>query len=783
MKPGASGSGIERKRLSIRGVVQGIGFRPFVWRRASAQGLTGFVANDSAGVVAEIQGPADAVARFLEGFAAAAPALARIDRMEVVGIASSVDGPGDAFAILESRPGAGATASVPPDLGPCDACLAEIRDPADRRFRHPFASCTQCGPRATIVTALPFDRERTTMAGFPLCATCTREYRDPADRRFHAQTIACPACGPQVWLETPGGDRTQKRDAAIQATRTLLRDGAIVAIKGVGGFHLACDATSDAAVGRLRERKRRPGKAFAVLVADLDAARAIARVNALEERLLRGPERPIVLLDRIEGGLSALVAPGSRRLGVLLPPSPLHWLLAEGMPGLVLTSGNLAEEPIRYREELAPCELGFLVDAFLMHDRPIRVPSDDSVLSTAAGDVLPVRRSRGAAPVSVALSASMPCVLAVGGDMKATLCVTDGDRAIVSPHLGDMGHPDALDRLRSMADWLLAIVGREPVCIAADLHPGYLSVAVARTLAEARGIPLVRIQHHEAHLAALAAEHRRLGTQIVGVCFDGTGYGRDGTVQGGEFLTRGGSWQPGTENPFVRAAHLDRFLLPGGDACIRHPWRTALGLLHAAGVDPDERLPCMQAVERDARAIVERQIARSVACTPSSSMGRLFDGIAAIAGVCQSITHEAEAAMRLEALASSSADPGAYRFGTPSRDPARIDWRPVVRAAARDTLAGVPAADVAIRFHRGVAAMIAEECARLRAAGGGDVVGLTGGVFQNVLLVELAREALDEGRFEVLLHRVVPPGDGGLSLGQAVLAAEALTSAARRSAR
>lgn len=773
---------VERKRLVVTGVVQGVGFRPFVWRRASGLGLAGFVANGPAGVVAEIEGPADAVARFLDGFSAAAPPLSRVECVEVIAIPRAGDADG-AFEVRESVVQPGASALVPPDLGPCDACLAEIRDPADRRHRHPFASCTQCGPRATIVTALPFDRERTTMARFPPCADCSREYRDPADRRFHAQSVACPACGPRVWLATPEGRRAEEADAAILAARALLRDGAIVGVKGVGGYHLACDATSDAAVRRLRERKRRPAKALAVLVADLDAARAIARVATLEERLLVGPERPIVLLERAERGVSTLVAPVGRRLGVLLPPSPLHWLLAEGMPPLVLTSGNVAEEPIQFRDDEAIAALRPLVDALLMHDRPIRLPCDDSVVATAAGGALPIRRARGAAPLSLRMPTPGPCVLAVGAEVKATPCVIDGDRAIVGPHVGDMGHPDALDRLHATAEWLLDVVPAGPVCVAADLHPGYLSVGVAEALAAARGIPLLRVQHHEAHVAALAAEHGRFGRALVGVCFDGTGYGRDGTIQGGEFFTGNGRVPPGAEGPFARAAHLDPFPLPGGEACIRHPWRTALALLRAAGVATDERLPCVQAAEPAARSTLARQLERSVACVPSSSMGRLFDGVAAIAGLCQSITHEGEAAMRLEAAACVSSDPRTYRFETIPGSPARVDWRPVVRAVARDVLTGTPAADVAIRFHRAVATMIGEVCDRLRADGAAGPAGLTGGVFQNALLVDLARRTLERLGFEVLLHRDLPPNDGGLALGQALLAAEGFTSAARRSAR
>ena len=753
----------ERKRLTVTGVVQGVGFRPFVWRRARAHGLGGFVENDPSGVVIEIEGPSPAVASFLEGLAAAAPTQARIERVEVVD--GVPHGAGGRFAILESALRPGATTALPPDLGPCAECLAEMRDPASRRHRHPFINCTACGPRATIATGLPWDRARTTMRGFPMCGNCAREYHDPGDRRFHAQPIACPACGPQVRFMPSDGRPGTPGHAAIDAVRAVIRDGGIVAIKGVGGFHLACDATLDAAVLRLRERKARPSKPLALLVADLASARALGRVGPLEERLLTGPERPIVLLRREPGRVSAHVAPGIGSLGVMLPPSPLHRLVAEGMPALVMTSGNLAEEPIQYRDEEATRVLLPLVDGFLLHDREIVCPYDDSVVATAAGAVLPVRRARGLTPLSIPLPALGRPVLALGGEMKAAPCLADGDRAIIGPHVGDSAHPETLDALARAADRLRDLFRVEPRCIAADLHPGSSSADLAGSLAASRGIPVVRIQHHEAHVAALAAEHGRLGGAFVGVCFDGTGYGRDGTIQGGEFLHFAGP-----HAPMQRAAHLDPFPLPGGDAAIRHPWRTALALLHAAGIPPDDRLPCVAAVPPASRAPFARQLDTRFASPMTSSMGRLFDGVAALAGVGLCVTYEAEAALLLESLADGVDDPGRYTFGIGGGPPLRVDWRPVVRAAAADILAGVPAPVVAARFHRGVAGMIGEVCHALRDAGAGPVVGLTGGVFQNVLLVESTLETLERNGFEVLLHRIVPPNDGGLALGQAVLA-------------
>jgi hydrogenase maturation protein HypF len=756
---------LTRKRLSVAGIVQGVGFRPFVWRRASGLGLAGWVENDSAGVTAEVQGPADRVEAFLDGFTAAVPPLALVEVMTVADAPVDVAAP-PRFMILESITRPGAATSLPADIATCDDCLADIRDPGNRRFRYPFTNCTNCGPRFTVITGLPYDRLQTTMRGFAMCWQCGVEYGDPTDRRFHAQPNACPACGPSVWLSNHDADRIAEGDAAVVAVKRLLRAGSIVAIKGVGGFHLVCDATSDTAVDLLRSRKQRVGKPLAVMVEDLAVARAIASVDEQERRLLEGRERPIVLLRKrsVDVGLSAEVSPGNDFVGVMLPYAPLHHLLCEGMPPLVMTSGNLSEEPIVHDNDAALQRLGPLVDAFLMHDRPIHVACDDSVVRCAAGAVMPIRRSRGYAPMPIRLREPGPAVLAVGGELKAAVCLAHADQAMMSQHIGDMGNLETLESLGHTAAHLMRLFDVTPTIVAADLHPGFLSTGWACRFAAARGIALVQVQHHEAHVASLLAEHGRPFDGMIGVCFDGTGYGHDGTIWGGEFFAVSGG-------AFRRAAHLATFPLPGGDASIRHPWRTALAVLHAAGLEWDDRLAPVRAATGAERRVLRQQLAKNINCFATSSMGRLFDAVAALAGVKQSITYEAEAAMHLEALAAGAADDGdAYAFTVDDAEPMRIGWQPVVGAVVADVLVGVPPDRIAARFHVAVVRMIAEVCTRLRAAGGNATVGLTGGVFQNALLVQMAIDELHQAGFEVLVHQRVPANDGGLALGQAVLA-------------
>jgi len=776
-----------RRRLSITGIVQGVGFRPFVWRRATRLGLSGFVENTPAGVIVEVQGLATAIAAFETGLRTSTPPLATIDQVFAESVAPQTTEAG-VFLILESTAGGTPRTLVPADVATCAACLTELRDPGDRRFGHPFITCTDCGPRFTIIEALPYDRPATTMRGFPMCPRCAAEYADPTDRRFHAQPIACPDCGPVVWFAPAtaaagGRPSAAERPAtpvdsatAITAARVLLLAGGILAVKNLGGFHLVCDATSEAAVGLLRSRKHRPAKPLAVMVADLIAARRLAQIDEQEARLLVGPERPILLVRKRAGsGLAAAVAPGSDFLGLMLPAAPLqHLLLADGttsLPPLVMTSGNLAEEPIATGNAEALERLDGIADGFLLHDRGIHVPCDDSVVRCVAGAPLPIRRSRGHAPLPIRLAGDGPVVLAVGGELKAALCLAVGDRAIMSQHLGDVGNLETLTAIEQAAEHLLGLFAAEPLAIAADLHPGYLSSQWAARFAAGRGIPLVRVQHHEAHVAALLAEHFGVALPpgsappCLVACFDGTGYWPDGTIAGGEFFLADGAG-------IRRVAHLLPFPLPGGDAAIRFPWRVALAMLHAADLPVDERLPAVRAGSDSDRRLLRQQLDHSLACTPTTSMGRLFDAVAAILGGPASVSFEAEAALWLESQAAGrrAGEAKHYRFPLASSAAGMIlaDWRPVVAAIAADVLAGEPTAGIAAGFHNGVIELIAD--VRRQCLPEATVVGLTGGVFQNAVLLEAASGRLRDAGCEPLLHHAVPPNDGGLALGQALIA-------------
>jgi len=775
-----------RQRFSITGVVQGVGFRPFVWRRATRLGLAGFVENTPAGVVVEVQGPAEALAEFATGLAAAAPPLATVETITVTDRPPVAVEP-RGFRILASTAGGDGRPVVPADIATCSACLLELGDPADRRHGHAFISCTDCGPRYTIIERLPYDRGATTMRQFAMCPACAAEYHDPADRRFHAQPIACPACGPALWFcETrsaaacPPAGRPSDADspAAIAAARLLLARGGILAVKDLGGFHLVCDATSATAVTTLRTRKRRPAKPLAVLAADLDAARRIAVIDAQAAGLLTGPERPIVLVPgRPESGLAGSIAPANGFLGIMLPAAPLQHLLAAGLPPLVMTSGNRAAEPIASDNAEALDRLAGIADAFLLHDRPIRTACDDSVVRCVAGAPLPLRRGRGHVPRSIPLAADGPTVLAVGGEFKAALCLAAADRAVMSQHVGDLGSLETLAALDRTAEHLLRLFAAEPAAIAADLHPGYLSADFAARLAANRGIPLVRVPHHEAHVAALLAEH--FGTAAVPAgrgpvlvaCFDGTGYRAAGTIAGGEFFLADATG-------IRHVARIAPFPLPGGDAGIREPWRAALAILHAAGIPWDSRLPPVEAAGVMAGRVLRRQLDRHFACPPTTSMGRLFDAVAALAGGPQTISFEAEAALAFESWAAcgSATDDGRYGFEfapAPEGGPLELDWRPLVRGVVRDALAGESRERIAAAFHHAVVRMIMAVRKWLLPAAG-EHVGLTGGVFQNALLVEHAAGRLRAAGAELVLHHVVPPSDGGLALGQAVLARGAL---------
>jgi hydrogenase maturation protein HypF len=746
-----------RQRFTVTGVVQGVGFRPFVHRIASELGLAGFVGNDSGAVFLEVQGPATRVGEFGRRLRAEAPPLARISAVSVVDIDVKTAG-GTDFRIVESRPVPGATTPIPPDIAVCDDCVRELFDPRDRRYRHPFITCTNCGPRFTIIRALPYDRPATTMSAFAMCERCVAEYHDPANRRFHAQPIACPDCGPSLWFAS-GAQRVDGSDAALAATQRALADGAVVAIKGIGGYHLACAVGDEAAVRGLRARKSRGDKPFAMLVRDLDVARRYARIDDTEAAIMCSPARPIVLLRRRpDAPVADAVAPGSPLLGLMLPYSPIHHLLLNrGPDALVMTSANRSDEPICFTEDDVVQRLPPLCDAVLDHNRPIHVPCDDSVVRVVDDRELPIRRSRGYAPLPVDLGCDGPAVLAVGGELKNTFCLTDGPRAFMSGHIGDM---ETLATLRAFerAVGQLSEIRHQPMRFVADLHPGYQTRAWAERHAGDR--PLDLVQHHHAHVVSLLAEHGRLGEPIIGVTFDGTGYGSDGTIWGGEILAVGRD-----NHRFTRVGHLLPVPLPGGDAAVRNPWRMALSQLWIAGVEWTEDLPPVAAATPAELRVTRSQLDSGVGCVPCSSMGRLFDAVASLLGVRHRIDYEAQAAIELEVLAETAGDPAELRMDV--RDDGVIDPRGMIRAMVSALRAGVQPAVLAAGFHESVAVAVAEAVGLV--AGAGRLVGLTGGVFQNVLLLGACQKRLQRAGFEVLSHRTVPPNDGGLALGQAAI--------------
>ncbi|GAA2768197.1 carbamoyltransferase HypF [Streptomyces paradoxus] len=755
-----------RRRVSVRGTVQGVGFRPFVHRLATDLALAGFVSNTASGVLIEVEGPPDGVAAFCDRLAAEPPPLAAVLGVEVEDL--PVSGGDGTFTIRSTDRSPGSTL-LPPDTATCADCLRELGDPADRRHRHPFVTCTHCGPRFTIATGMPYDRAVTTMSGFPMCGACAQEYGDPLDRRFHAQPVACPDCGPRLRLVPASGSGVRPAcDAEALATaRALLAAGRIVAVKGLGGYHLACDATEARAVDTLRSRKARGGKPFAVMCADLDDVHRIAEVSASERAVLTGPRRPIVLLRRRPeaNGLAPGVCPGSPHLGVMLPYTPVHTLLF-GLPGdppgprvLVMTSGNRSGEPIVTDDDEALTRLAGLADAWLAHDRPIASPCDDSLLRVRPdGTEQVLRRSRGYVPRPLRLPVPVRPALAVGGDLKNALCLGEGDQAWFGPHIGDMGDLATLEAARRADAQLRGLTGVSPELVAADRHPGYHSTRWAARLA---GHAPVLVQHHHAHIASAMAEHGLDGTTpVIGVAFDGTGYGDDGTVWGGEVLLAG-------YTGFRRYARLSPAPLPGGDAGVANPCRLALARLWAAGLPWDADLPCVTACAPDERAVLQRQLNGGLACVPTSSMGRLFDAVSSLAGVCHRAGYEAQAAVELEAAAASAwgADTAAYAFA------GGLDPAPVLGALITDLRRGTPVAVLAARFHRGVARAVAEICRRARQDTGLATVALSGGVFANALLEQECARLLAEDGFAVLRHGEVPPNDGGLALGQLLVAA------------
>jgi hydrogenase maturation protein HypF len=707
---------MERRRYRVRGTVQGVGFRPFVYRTATQHGLTGYVLNDGDGVVVEAEGSRSSLESFGASLRDDAPALAVVDAIAVEALPPA----GTAGFEIVASVATGATAVVPPDIATCDDCLRELFDVRDRRFRYPFINCTNCGPRLTIVKTVPYDRRTTTMAAFPMCSECRSEYEDPADRRFHAEPTCCPFCGPRLSMP-------------LEQAVAMLADGAIVAVKGLGGYHLACDATSEGAVARLRARKQRDDKPFALMTGDPDA---LADVPTDAAELLASPAHPIVLLRRrADAPVAPAVAPGTPWLGLMLPYTPLHHLLWHDLERpLVLTSGNVSDEPIAFEDDDARHRLGGIADAFLGHDRRIHRRCEDSVVRTS----FPLRRSRGHAPMPLALPvpAAVP-IVAAGAELKSTFCVARGREAYLSPHLGDLDSTLAYRAFRGDLELYLAMLNVRPGRIAHDLHPEYLSTKWAL---EQEGVELVGVQHHHAHAAACLAEHGEEGPALA-LVFDGTGYGTDGTLWGGELLRCDLAG-------FERLAWLDPVPLPGGEAAVHEPWRVAAVHLERAGEPvPWERWP-------DVRASL------TVNAPLASGMGRLFDAVAAVLGVRDEVTYEGQAAIELEQLAGDvAAEPWPWRFG---------DATELVALCYSRMREGEPRGHVAAAFHETVAAGAAAACAE---AADPRTVVLSGGTFQNLRLLASTRARLEREGFRVLTHRLVPPNDGGVSYGQAAVAA------------
>ena len=737
-----------RARVRVTGTVQGVGFRPYVYRLAGELSLGGFVLNDTHGVLIEVEGGATVIDRFLTRLPSEAPPLAVVEDMVFEDV--SPNGEPD-FAIRESVPGKMPDAPVAPDTATCPDCLVELFDPADRRFRYPFINCTNCGPRFTIIRGVPYDRPLTTMASFTMCAACRAEYEDPTDRRFHAQPNACPECGPSLSLL--GGDGRPVGGDPLDAVAAALCAGAIVAVKGIGGYHLACRADDELAVAALRARKHREDKPFALMAPSLGAAESLVRLDALARELLRSPARPIVLAPRLPAApVAGAVAPGAPEFGVMLPYSPLHHLLlADAGASLVMTSANLSDEPIAFRDEDALERLRGIADLFLVHDRPIHTRTDDSVMRTSPCPTV-LRRSRGHVPAALALPrpGTPRPLLACGAELKNTFCLAKGERAWVSHHIGDLENYETLRSFSEGIDHFARLFAVAPEVVAHDLHPEYLSTKYALEL---EGVELVGVQHHHAHLAACLAEHGNPGPAI-GAIFDGTGYGLDGTVWGGELLY-------GDVAAFRRVGALLPVPLPGGARAIKQPWRMACAWLVASGIEPPAAWHPIA------------QLARSGLASPlTTSMGRLFDAVAALIGIRAEVNYEGQAAIELEAACQSS-ERGSYPVEV-AGDPLVIDPRETIRAVTADVAAGVSAGVIARRFHRTIARATVDACAGLAETHATELVVLSGGVFQNRLLLASVLDGLRPTGLRVLVPERLPMNDGAVSYGQAAVAAATL---------
>jgi hydrogenase maturation protein HypF len=776
----------ERKSIRVRGVVQGVGFRPFVYRLATEEGLAGLIGNDTDGVIIELEGPGSRIAVFLARLTGETPPLARIDSISTADLTPTGE---TTFRIVASEVLGRVSTGIPADAATCSDCLRELLDPADRRYRYPFLNCTNCGPRFTITRRIPYDRPQTSMAVFPMCPECQAEYDDPLNRRFHAQPNACWRCGPHVWLESgvptdsggplgasmgwesPSGTPIGVPDPVADTIELLLR-GDIMAIKGIGGFHLSVDATSEPAVARLRDRKHRYGKPLAIMVRDLAAARAVCDLTPEEEALLQTSARPIVLARARKGnGIASSVAPGIPWLGIFLPYAPLqHLLFADPrVKALVMTSANLSEEPIAIDNDEARARLGRIADAFLMHNREILQRCDDSVAAVVDGAPQLIRRARGFVPLGIPLPLDAPPLLAVGGHLKNVFALARGRFAYQSQHLGDLENLTSEQFFEESLRHLMHTFEIEPTAVAHDLHPGYLSTSWAKQWAGTHNLRLIAVQHHHAHIAACMAEHALQGP-VIGLSLDGTGYGVDGRIWGGEVLIC-------RLDRFERFAHLDYAPMPGGEAAIREPWRMAFAHLVAAGFSEDEAKELVGATDQEAR-VVSRMIGRGINTPYTSSLGRLFDAVAAVVLNRRKVDYEAQAAIELEGVAVDESDDLPREQYVPeliagkgTDDAARVlELSNLWRAIVDDLRRGVPRERIAAQFHSGIAEGFIRAVANARESTGISQVALSGGCMHNRRLARILRSGLEGEGFFVYHHRNVSPGDGGLSYGQAAVA-------------
>ncbi len=754
----SSQSGLQ---IKVKGIVQGVGFRPFVFGLAKQYHLTGWVRNSSSGVDIVLNGTEEGLQAFLEQLKAHPPALAKIDQV----LSTSVQPENfTEFTILPSLAEEGQFVPISPDMSICPDCQRELFDPSNHRYRYPFINCTNCGPRFSIIRDIPYDRPKTTMAGFKMCPTCEKEYHDPLDRRFHAQPIACDDCGPQIWFES-GGQRLAEKEAALQLARQWLREGKILAIKGIGGFHLACDARNDKAVAALRSRKKRSDKAFALMSFSPEIIARYCEVTAAEMALLESPQHPIVLLERKPGtSVSRTVAPGQTSLGFMLPYTPLHLLLLEPAPDFpevfVMTSGNSSEEPVAFEDQDAFNHLTKIADGFLMNDRPIHMRVDDSVYRVIEEKPYPIRRSRGYAPDAVKLPLPGKPSLACGAELKNTFCLTRDEYAFLSHHIGDLENYETLSSFESGIEHFKTLFRIEPQLIAADLHPDYLSTKYALALSQREKLPLVQVQHHHAHLASCLADNGWASNDpVIGLTFDGTGLGTDGVIWGGEVLVGG---YAGYERRF----HLSEAPLPGGEAAIRHPSRIALAYLSAFGLDWDPDFSPVETLCAQDRTVLRSLLDNHINTPLTTSMGRLFDAVSALIGIRQTATYEGQAAIELESACDQN-ETSAYQIPFSGQE---MQLKPLFEQIVADLYAGISPSVLSARFHNGLAQMTAQVCQQIRSESSINTVAFSGGVWQNKTLLLKTTHLLRQAGFELLLHRQVPTNDGGICLGQVMVA-------------